>query len=351
MILAALNADRPFHPASVTKVASTLAFLRAWGPNHRLRTTLAGRGPIANRTLAGDLVIRSQGDPYFVFENAFLTLLALRDLGIRKINGRVRIQGTFFFNWSRDAAGKRLQRALEGRDGADRWPALRTHDMAASDTKLRDVALRFGNDHNQRGPREETLVIHDSAPLRRLLKEFNGYSNNIFHIFSRQVGGPRKIQRTARSVVAPLARAAIVIDNAAGGGRTNRLTPSATVAIFQALDRELATHALALNDVLPVAGIDSGTLKNRLNTAQQRGAVLGKTGTLPSISVSALAGVAHTKRYGRVFFAILNKGVPIWLARKKQDAFLRDLLEHAGPAPPAYQPAPGPAFTEARVSR
>lgn len=347
--LAALNSARAFHPASVTKVATTLAFLHELGPDHRIRTEMSARGPIEQNTLAGDIVVRSQGDPYFVFENAFLMLLELNALGVRRVRGTVRVQGPFFFNWTPDPQGKRLKRALRGQAGSDRWRTVKARSEETGNVALADIALKFGTNHRKREPSDETLVVHDSAPLRRLLKEFNGYSNNIFHIFSRQIGGPANIERITREAVPERLRSHVVIDNAAGGGRTNRLSPSATVAIFRALDQNLAAHDLSFSDVLPVAGIDSGTLKKRLNTPTHRGAIVGKTGTLPSVAVSALAGVAYTKRYGRVFFAILNKGLPMGEARRKQDAFVADLLEHAQPLPPAYQPAPGPAFTEARV--
>jgi serine-type D-Ala-D-Ala carboxypeptidase/endopeptidase (penicillin-binding protein 4) len=350
-ILAALNAGRGFHPASVTKVASTLALLHELGPNHRIRTEMSARGRVGENALAGDILIRSQGDPYFVFENAFLMLLELNALGIRHVHGNVRVQGPFLFNWNPDPRGKRLEQALAGQVGAERWRAVKLRKQDKANVGLADIALRFGRNSGNSERGDEIRVVHDSAPLRRLLKEFNGYSNNIFHIFSQQIGGPRNVERITREAVPQRLRSRVVIDNAAGGGRTNRLSPSAAVAIFRALDRKLAAHGLSLSDVLPVAGIDSGTLENRFDSSPHRGAVVGKTGTLPSVAVSALAGVAYTKRYGRVFFAILNKGLPIGKARKTQDAFVRSLLEHAQPLPPTYRQAAGPAFTEARVQR
>jgi len=348
-ILAALNAGRAFHPASVTKVASTLAFLHEWGPDHRIRTEMSARGRVEKNTLAGDILVQSQGDPYFVFENAFLMLLELNALGIRHVHGTVRVQGPFLFNWNPDPRGKRLEQALAGQVGAERWRAVKGRKPDKGNVGLADIALRFAHNPGKSEGGDAIRVVHDSAPLRRLLKEFNGYSNNIFQLFSQQIGGPRNVERITREAVPQRMRSRVVIDNAAGGGRTNRLSPSAAVAIFRALDRTLAAHRLSLSDVLPVAGIDSGTLENRFDTSTHLGAVVGKTGTLPSVAVSALAGVAYTKRYGRVFFAILNKGLPILKARKKQDAFVRGLLEHGQPAPSPYRSALGPAFTEARI--
>lgn len=349
-VLAALNPDRAFHPASVTKVATTLAFLRQWGPAHRMRTQLSTNGPVDGNVLAGDIIIRSEGDPYFVFENAFLVLLELHALGVGRVAGDVRIEGPFFFNWSPDPRGQRLKRALAGQSGREGWSALAAHSRKAAQAGLTDIALEFQEGRAANGHGDgDLLLIHESAPLKRVLKEFNGYSNNIFHSFAGRLGGPEAVERIAQAAVPGPSRANVRIDNAAGGGRTNRLSPMTTVAILRALDRELASDALSLSDVLPVAGIDGGTLEERLRRPSYRGAVVGKTGTLPSIAVSALAGVVYTQRYGRLFFAILNQGLPVWQARKKQDAFLAELLEHAHPAPPDYRTPEAPAFTEARI--
>ena len=121
-VLAALNSRRAYHPASVTKVATTLAFLSKLPPERRFRTTFLAAGPVAAGTLEGDLVVRSEGDPYFLFENAFLVLLRLRQEGIRRVNGVIRIEGPFYFDWTPDPAGHRLKRAWTGRLGTQRWP-------------------------------------------------------------------------------------------------------------------------------------------------------------------------------------------------------------------------------------
>ena len=43
-VLAALNSARPYHPASVTKVATTLAFLSRLRPDRRFRTKVLTAG-------------------------------------------------------------------------------------------------------------------------------------------------------------------------------------------------------------------------------------------------------------------------------------------------------------------
>src|SRR5262245_33279045 len=84
-VLVAQVEDRAVHPASVTKVATTLAMLERLGLDHRFETRVLGRGDLADGRLQGDLVVAGGNDPYFVFENAFLVLRRLRALGLATV--------------------------------------------------------------------------------------------------------------------------------------------------------------------------------------------------------------------------------------------------------------------------
>ena len=351
-VLAALNSTRPYHPASVTKVATTLAFLSKLDPDRRFRTRFLAAGPVDGGTLDGDLVVRAGGDPYFLFANAFRVLLALRDKGIRRVNGAIRVEGPFYFDWTPDPAGRRLKRVWTGRLAADSWPVVTRALFPGASMPLKDYLLRFGRGAGRkrkehRAPR--ALVVHASPPLLRHLKDFNSYSNDNFHEFSYQIGGPDAVQRILRASVTGVPRSAIVIDNSAGDGRNNQLSPRAAVAMFAALERTLDKHGLSFPDVLPVAGVDAGTLRDRLEAPRYRGAVVGKSGTVRVLRIGTLAGVAYTRKYGRTFFAIMTRGVPLWAARERQNAFLRGLLDAAGARPLPAGGEPPPAFVEARL--
>jgi len=80
----------------------------------------------------------------------------------------------------------------------------------------------------------------------------------------------------------------------------NRITPRATLKVLRALIKVLADHSLKPEDVMPVAGVDSGTLRSRLGGEDVRGAVVAKTGSLVSIDkgVSTLVGIAYTRASG-----------------------------------------------------
>ncbi|MEO7435962.1 MAG: D-alanyl-D-alanine carboxypeptidase, partial [Candidatus Binatia bacterium] len=153
-----------------------------------------------------------------------------------------------------------------------------------------------------------------------------------------------------RAAVPAELRDEIVITNGAGAGTTTRISPRAAVALVNALDHELARLGHDLTAVLPVSGIDPGTLHNRLLTAPAgRAIVVGKTGTYGSEGASALAGMLHTTRYGKVTFAVLNRGVAVPEARRRQDAFVNKLVTATGAVPWPYTTAARPAFDQAVV--
>jgi D-alanyl-D-alanine carboxypeptidase/D-alanyl-D-alanine-endopeptidase (penicillin-binding protein 4) len=329
-VLAALNADRPMHPASVTKIATTLALLRRLGPAHRFTTRVVAAGPVRDGTVAGDLVIEGGGDPLFVTENALLVLSELEARGVRTVAGALRVRGPFLFNWQPDDEGARLGQVLAGQDAGPAWSALCAARPDAVGHGEPPPGLRFLAGPSGDGSAPPGLVLtHRSPMLVRAVKSLNCYSNNVFHLLSERIGGPHAVEEVARaSVPAPL-RTAITIDDAAGLGTTNRLSPRAVVALMDVLSADLARNELTLADVLPIAGRDPGTLHDRLTG----GAVVGKTGTIGSLGVSALAGRILTRRFGEVSFAVIDHGIPVFEAQRRQDAFVRFILSEGEALP------------------
>jgi D-alanyl-D-alanine carboxypeptidase/D-alanyl-D-alanine-endopeptidase (penicillin-binding protein 4) len=343
-ILVAQQETRPVHPASVTKVATTLALLERLGPDYRFETRFTGSGPIDSGTLDGNLKVEANGDPFFVFENAFLVLRKLYALGLNEIRGNVTVQGALIFNWQADPSGYRLKRALQGLDGAEAWAAI-----GEPGSRLGQAALRFTAGATQGGS-GSVLAVHHSPPLLTIMKALNGYSNNVFHALSDQIGGPTAVEAMVRKHLPPGWQSEVTITNAAGAGETNRLSARAAVAILWKLRRQLRDHGHDLPGVLPVNGHDAGTLKNRLVETSYRGRIAGKTGTFGSVGATALAGVLRTPRYGYVAFAVLNSWIPVPEARQRQDAFLRALIDATHAEPWDYVRDDKAIYAEARVN-
>jgi D-alanyl-D-alanine carboxypeptidase/D-alanyl-D-alanine-endopeptidase (penicillin-binding protein 4) len=187
------------------------------------------------------------------------------------------------------------------------------------------------------------LLVHRSPPLLVLAKALNDYSNNVFAPLAAAVDGPGAVQAAARAALPAGWREEVTLGDGAGMDPANRMSPRAVVALLRALEAELAHSHHALTDILPVSGLDPGTLHARIAGVGEAGHLVGKTGTYGEYGASALAGALRTRAMGTVYVAILNHGVPVPDARRRQDAFVRALLARLDTLPWDYTvPAQSP---------
>jgi D-alanyl-D-alanine carboxypeptidase/D-alanyl-D-alanine-endopeptidase (penicillin-binding protein 4) len=355
--LLAQQAQKPVHPASVSKVPTTLALLRKLGPDYRFVTTFAAQGAVSDGTLHGNLLVQSNGDPAFVDENALLVADRLREAGVTQVTGDLRLQGYMTFDWLSDEDGSRLRRALAGSVSPAALAAVRAFELESptgpAPDKLLPTGIRFLGGGAQPTPVSSLvrpLLIHRSQPLLPLAKSLNDYSNNIFKPLADAAGGAAAVEALARSAVPAAMQSEITLGDGAGTDPMNRLSPRAAVKLLRALEAELKKSGHGLTDILPVAGIDDGTLHRRLDGPDEAGRVVGKTGTYGDYGASALVGAIPTSDLGTVYFAILNHGVPVPEARKRQDRFVRALLQHLASVPWSYQRDVRPAIARAEIS-
>jgi D-alanyl-D-alanine carboxypeptidase/D-alanyl-D-alanine-endopeptidase (penicillin-binding protein 4) len=360
-VLLAQAAARAVHPASVSKVPTTLALLRMLGPDYRFVTTFSIDGHLSGHQLDGQLQVQAgpNPDPALVDEDALLVAQRLNSLGIDSIRGPLRVQGALIFDWQNDPQGARLAHALAGQTPPAAWHAvlalgsgppdrrslsappsvqwLSTLD-AASDARNEATAAAGGATGAKPLPVLATAAVSHvlslrSEPLLPLLKSLDDYSNNIVAPLAQAAGGAAAVERLARASVPEPMQAEITLGDGAGIDPRNRLSPRAAVKLLRALEQQLASSGHALSDVLPVSGVDAGTLHDRLNGPGAAGRVVGKTGTYGDYGASALIGAIRTREQGEVYFAILNHGVPVPEARRRQDAFVRVLLAHLDSVP------------------
>jgi serine-type D-Ala-D-Ala carboxypeptidase/endopeptidase (penicillin-binding protein 4) len=365
-VLVAEAADRPVHPASVSKVPTTLALLRKLGPEHRFITTFAGSGRILDGTLYGDLSVTSDGDPSLVDEDALLVAERLKQLGIQRVAGTLHARSALIFDWQNDSDAALLRRALSGLTAPAAWTAVRELESSnttgtsgttgASSFSPLQPGIRFVTATvqptatlDERTLDAQTLVTYRSQPLLPLVKSLNDYSNNIIKSFAEAAGGIAAVEAVARGAVPAEMRSEITLGDGAGTDPSNRLSPRVAVKLLRALEEELDVSGHTLPDILPVAGVDDGTLHDRLNGAGEAGHVVGKTGTFGDYGASALIGAIPTTDRGIVYFAILNHGVPVPQARLRQDRFVRTLLARLHSVSWNYQRDPRPAIARAQV--
>jgi D-alanyl-D-alanine carboxypeptidase/D-alanyl-D-alanine-endopeptidase (penicillin-binding protein 4) len=355
-VLLAQAASRPVHPASVSKVPTTLALLRRLGPDYRFTTTFSGTGAVHEGLLDGDLLVDGGGDPFFVDENALLVAARLNELGVYRVAGTLRVRGTLIFNWNGDEAEARLRAIMSGQAPPAAWETVSGLIGAPGEaSQSPPPALQFGANPlalaaDMPNPMvAQPLIAHRSQPLLSLVKALNDYSNNVFKPLADAAGGAAQVQEVARSVVPASMRSEITLGDGAGTDPRNRLSPRAAVKILRALEQELHLTDHSLVDVLPVAGFDPGTLQDRLNAAGESGCLVGKTGTFGDYGASALIGALRSREHGTVYFAILNHGVPVPEARRRQDHLVRLLFERLHVMPWAYQRDTRPAVALAEA--
>ncbi|HEY9689794.1 MAG TPA: D-alanyl-D-alanine carboxypeptidase, partial [Coleofasciculaceae cyanobacterium] len=101
-VLAQHQGTTPLSGASLTKLATSLAALETWDPNHTFVTEIWADGPIVQGTLQGNLIVRGGGDPMFVWEEAIALGNALNQLGITRVAGDLVIEGRFDMNFLPD---------------------------------------------------------------------------------------------------------------------------------------------------------------------------------------------------------------------------------------------------------
>jgi serine-type D-Ala-D-Ala carboxypeptidase/endopeptidase (penicillin-binding protein 4) len=339
-VLLSQAANLAVQPASISKVPTTLALLRKLGPDYRFITTFASAGPVRGGMLDGDLVIDSGGDPYFLDENALLVALRLNQAGVQRVRGALRVRGELIFDWQSDDAATRLGQAFAGATPPAAWAAVQSLAPApeAAPTLRIDGAGSAGDAAVAAAGNTLPLVIHRSQTLLSMVKSLNDYSNNVFKPLADAAGGSMEVESVARGAVPEEMRAEITLADGAGTDARNRLSPRAAVRLLRALEQELTRSGHALVDALPVAGIDAGTLRARLDGPGEAGHVVGKSGTFGDYGASALVGAISTTDLGTVYFAILNHAVPVPQARARQERFLRALLARLHSVPWNYQP-------------
>lgn len=88
--------DRPMQPASTMKLVTTMVGLEQLGPVFRGRTELLSAGEVVKGRLLGDLVLRGGADADLDSAALQRMLQALRNQGIRKIDGNLVIDRSVF---------------------------------------------------------------------------------------------------------------------------------------------------------------------------------------------------------------------------------------------------------------
>jgi D-alanyl-D-alanine carboxypeptidase len=170
-----------------------------------------------------------------------------------------------------------------------------------------------------------------SPTVLALLKDMLSRSDNdMAATFGNLLGGPQAIAKICRADFA-LTPEMLSIQTSSGLG-INRVSPKAMMAALRGFKRLLGDFNLELEDALPVAGIDRGTIFNRFAESKLKGVLVGKTGTLKETDRGAcvLVGEMRTLSRGEVLFVVFQRGRNTTQLRLSQNNFLEDLLLDSG---------------------
>jgi len=346
-VVASQLEDQPFNPASAVKLATSLVALRTLGPDHRFATGVWTDGVLekSTGTITGNLYVSGR-DPSFHFEHAVLLARELNQIGITRVTGNLVIAPGFIMNFSASAGRSAeqlhdtLDSTLRYAEAVSAWNYERT---LLNDHNIQSVPSVAVMGSVSVGPVPEgarLLLTQRSSRLADILKVLLCYSNNFMaERIGESLGGPAAIQDQLSKLLA-LSPDQIKLSSASGLG-VNRISPHVMMKIYRALRTELQKNGLSPSDILPVAGVDPGTMQERFTGPNWRGSVIAKTGTLVRTDggASALVGQLRAANGEVLLFVIMNQRGSVVRFRENQD-YLVMLIQNSRGGPKAFDYKP-----------
>lgn len=337
-----------FNPASTLKLATALIALQTFGPSHRFATGVWTDGTLDKNTgvLTGNLYISGR-DPSFHYEHAILLARELNSLGIKEVSGDLIVAPGFTMNFSPTASrsGSQLYDTLDSTlryaEAVRAWNYERTvlNDRASLE-KVPSVAVMGDVSVAAVAPTAKLLLTQRSSPLVDILKVLLCYSNNFMaDRIGEALGGPEAVRQRLTTEL-QLGPDELKISRLSGLG-VNRASPRTMMKVYRALIAELKKSGLTPAAIMPVAGIDPGTLEDRFTGLPWKGSVIAKTGTLLRTDggASSLVGQMRAANGEVLLFVIMNQRGSVSRFRENQD-YLVMLVQNSRGGPKAFEYKP-----------
>jgi len=347
-VVSAQAVDQGFNPASSIKLATALVALRNFGPNHRFSTGFWTDGTLDKATgqITGNLYVTGR-DPSFHHEHSVMIARELNGLGIRSVSGNLIVAPGFTMNFSASAgaSGASLYDTLDATrrssEAMRAWTYERTAlgDLASLQT-VPSLTVMGEVSVGSAAPGATLLLTHKSSKLTDVLKVLLCYSNNFMaERIGDSLGGTEAVMRQLATTLS-IPPEEIQFASLSGLG-VNRVTPRAMMKIFRGLRNELQKNKLSPSDIMPVAGVDPGTLEERFTGPAWKGSVIAKTGTLTRTDggASSLVGQMRTQNGDILLFVIMNQRGNVLRFRSNQD-YLVMLVQNSRGGPKAFNYRP-----------
>ncbi len=118
--VSSINGEKKMIPASVTKLVTAAAALKAFPPGTKFKTSLWSSAQIENGVMKGDLYLRGGGDPSFVSENLWYLVNAFLRSNVKEIEGNIVVDDSLFDSVRFDSSRQkeRVDRAYDAPTGA-----------------------------------------------------------------------------------------------------------------------------------------------------------------------------------------------------------------------------------------
>jgi len=340
--------DQGFNPASSIKLATALVALQTFGPQHRFATGFWTDGSFdkANGQIVGNLYVTGR-DPSFHYEHAIMVARQLNGLGIRSVTGDLVIASGFTMNFGSSAqrSGEvlldTLDTALRSSEATRSWTFERSSmgDSASLQT-IPSVTIVGDIQIGSVPPAARLLLTHNSSKLTDVLKVLLCYSNNFMaERIGDNLGGTQAVRRRLINGLG-IPPEEVQLASLSGLG-INRVTPRAMMKILRELRMELQKNKLSPADIMPVAGIDPGTLEDRFTGPAWQGSVIAKTGTLIRTDggASSLVGQMRSASGEVLLFVIMNQRGNVVRFRDNQDYLVMQVQNSRG-GPKAFKYKP-----------
>lgn len=347
-VVSAQNENEQFNPASNVKLATALVALRTLGPEHRFATGVWTDGVLDKNTgaLTGNLYISGR-DPSFHYEHGVLLARELNKLGIKQVTGDLIVAPGFTMNFSASAqrSGERLYDTLDSTlryaEAMRAWNYERTllNDKTSLET-VPSLAVMGEVVVAPVAPTAKLLLTQRSSKLVDILKVLLCYSNNFMaERIGEALGGPESVRQRLTAELG-LGPDEIRFASLSGLG-VNRISSRVMMKIYRELRVELKKFRLSPAAIMPVAGIDPGTLEDRFTGLPWRGSVIAKTGTLIRTDggASSLVGQMRAANGEVLLFVIMNQRGSVWRFRENQDHLVM-LVQNSRGGPKAFEYKP-----------
>lgn len=313
--------DLKQNPASVTKLFMTYWGLKKLGAHHRFETKVY--------KLDNNLYLETGGDPYLLSEQLLLLISKLSQNKNKTFN-KLYVSTNILLDWTtkksliKQRLYKLFNHHLWDEEIYRRIDESSKPELAklGKNSGIKVAEVIFQN-HD---PKIDPILTLKSPPLYRSLKEVNKYSNNFyFDELLDHLGGANVFNQFIADNL-EISSKNFHFYSGSGLGE-NYLRCNHVIKLFKNLLIEVPKNQIDLNHLLPVTGIDQGTLENRM--LNWPGSSWAKTGSLPKQGHSAIAGI--TKRSSSYeFFVFLNQTKKITTIRTIQDQMLEELYRSLG---------------------